>query len=91
MSDRYDANDIIRLLLVLIGPVDAVADSRADAKRLENGKIMIDVVNWIMPQLYGAAMERHSQYDSARQIGENAYAAILELKKWCADVEEELA
>ena len=91
MNNRLTANEITRLLNALIGHVIPVAESDADREINENLMTMIDVVNWLLGYIYDAASCRKSPYGSARDVGERAYAALLDWEKWLAEVEEELA
>lgn len=91
MRDKLTANEITRLLNVLIGSPCPTADSCIDRDRNENLMTMIDVVNWLLGYVYDAAYSRKSPYGSARDVGERAYAAMLEWKDWLAEIEEELA
>lgn len=91
MKNKMTANEITRLLNILIGTVCPVADSDADRDINENLMTMIDVVNWMLGYMYDSASHRKSPYGSAQVVGERAYAAMLEWKKWLAEIEEELA
>lgn len=83
--------EIIKLLSALIGSTEPQADSALDYKIDENVKKVVDVANWCLVTLYETAKHRKSPYGSARDIGERAYAAILEYEDWTAEVEDELA
>lgn len=91
MSDKLTANEITRLLNVLIGHVIPVADSAVDRGIEENLMTAIDAVNWMLGIIYDAASCRKSPYGSAQKVGERAYAALLDWEKWLKEVEEELA
>lgn len=51
------ADEIIRILDVLIGGTEPVGDEAVDEQREENLKTLIDVTNWC---LEGGAMDRQS-------------------------------
>ena len=87
----FDTNEITKLLSVMIGGTEPYADSAIDEGIENNVKTLIDVINWCFDGMYYAARHRKSEYQSAREIGERAYAALLEWKNWLAGVEEELA
>lgn len=75
----------------MLGPTEPVADSAMDHDIEENVMALIDVVDWCLDGMYDAARHRHSQYGSQRNIGERAYAAMLEWKEWLCNAEKELA
>lgn len=90
-KERMTDREIIKLLNCLVGSTIPVADSAIDAKVEENLKTLIDIVNWCLDEIRDSATCRKSGYASSRDIGERAYAAMLEWKDWLADVEESLA
>lgn len=91
MSGAFTSDEIIKLASALIGSVHPVADSAIDWKVKENLKTMIDVINWALGEMSEVAGNRHSFYGSQRDVGERAYAALLEWEEWLRGVEEELA
>ena len=91
MNNKMTGNEITRLLNILIGSVCPVADANIDIEINNNLMTMIDVMNLELGYIYDCACHRKSPYGSARNIGERAYAALLEWKKWIEDIEEELA
>ena len=92
MGERtFDVREITKLLNVMIGGTEPYADSAVDKKIDGNLCVLIDVVNWCFDGIYDAARHRKSDYKSARDIGERAYASLLQWKEWIAAVEEELA
>lgn len=88
---KFSHNEIEKLLDVLIGNTEPVADSAIDEKINENLMLLIDTVNWCLDGVYDAARHRKSSYGSQRSVGERAYAAMLEWKEWLENVENELA
>lgn len=91
MSRTFTSDEIIKLASALIGSVHPIADSAIDRKVDDNLKTMIDVVNWALGEMIESAGNRHSFYGSQRDVGERAYAALLEWEEWLRGVEEELA
>lgn len=86
MNNKLTANEIIRLLNVLIGSVCPVADSSIDRSINENLMTMIEVANWMLGYICGSASHRHSPYGSVKNIGERASAALLDWKEWIEEV-----
>lgn len=91
MSREFDTREITKLLNLLVGDTEPVADSALDHQIEDNVKVLIDVVNWCLDGLYDTARHRKSDYGSQRDVGERAYAALLEWEEWLRGVEEELA
>ena len=88
---RMTSQEICKLLDILIGPTEPVADSAIDVEREENLKTLIDIDNWVFDRLYDAAKHRKEPYYSSSKVGERAYGAILEWKDWLTESEDELA
>lgn len=92
MNERkFEVNEITKILNMMIGGTEPYGDSSIDERIEINVKTLIDVINWCLDGIYYAARHRKSQYKSMMDIGERAYAALLEWKEWIAAVEEELA
>lgn len=85
------SKEICKLLEIIIGETEPVADSAIDPVRAENLKTLIDIGNWVLDGLLYAAEHRKDPYYSSQTIGETAYAAMLEWKEWLEQKEEELA
>lgn len=88
---KFSTQEITKLLDTMVGPTEPVADSAIDLEIKDNLMTLIDVVNWCLDGVYDAARHRHSLYGSQQYIGEQAYSAMLEWKKWFCNVEDELA
>lgn len=88
---RMTDQEICKLLDIVIGPTEPVADSAIDVEREENLKTLIDIGNWVLDGLYYAAQHRKDQYYSSSIVGERAYVTMLEWKDWLAEKEDELA
>lgn len=89
--ERMTSREICKMLEILIGNTEPEADSAIDEKREENLKTLIDIGDWLLDGLYYSARHRKDPYASSRNIGERAYATMLEWKDWLAEREEELA
>ena len=88
---RMTNQEICKLLDIVIGPTEPVADSAIDIEREENLKTLIDIGNWVLDGLYYAAQHRKEPYYSSSKVGEKAYGAMLEWKDWLAEMEDKLA
>lgn len=88
---RMTGQEICKLLDIVIGPTEPVADSAIDIEREENLKTLIDIGNWVLDGLYYAAEHRKEPYYSSSKVGERAYSTMLEWKDWLAEKGDELA
>ena len=88
---KLTSSEICDLLEYLIGETEPVADTAIDDIREQNLKILIDIGDWILDGLYYTAKHNHDIYKSSREMGERAYATMLEWKDWLAKKERELA
>lgn len=89
--DKMTSREICKLLEIVVGNTEPIADSTIDLIREENLKTLIDIGDWVLDGLLYAAEHRKDPYYSSQKIGERAYAAMLEWKEWLAQKEEELA
>ena len=89
--DKMTSTEICKLLEIVVGDPEPVADTAIDEKREQNLMTLIDIGDWVLDGLLYAAEHRHDQYYSSRSIGEIAYATMLQWKDWLARKEEELA
>ena len=89
--DKMTSREICKLLEIVVGKTEPIADSAIDTIREENLKTLIDIGDWVLDGLLSAAEHRKDPYYSSQTIGERAYATMLEWKKWLAQKEEELA
>lgn len=89
--EKMTSREICKLLEIIVGETEPVADSAIDNKREENLKTLIDIGNWVLDGVLYAAEHWKDPYYSSRFIGERAYAAMLEWNNWLAQKEEELA
>jgi len=87
--NAFSDREITKVLNAMIGPTDAEGDSAVDAVRLDSLRTLIDVTNWCLDGLLYATKTRHRQEASMREIGETAFSALLEIKQWIQEVEEE--
>ena len=88
---RLDSREICKLLDIVIGETEPVADSAIDYKREENLKTLLDIGDWVLDGLYLTAEHRHDTTYSSRMVGERAYAVLLDWKEWLAEKEKGLA
>ena len=89
--DKMTSGEICKLLEIVVGKTEPVADSAIDNEREENLKTLIDIGDWVLDGLLYAAEHRKDPYYSSRTVGERAYAAMLEWKDWLVMKEGELA
>lgn len=89
--EKMTSREICKLLEIIVGRTEPVADSAIDDEREENLKTLIDIGDWVLDGLLYAAEHRKDPYYSSQSIGERAYATMLEWKEWLAQREEELA
>ncbi len=89
--EKMTSREICKLLDIIIGKTEPVADSAVDDEREENFQTLIDIGDWVLDGLFYAAEHRKDPYYSSRAVGERAYAAMLEWKDWLAQKEEDLA
>lgn len=88
---RMTSEEICKLLEIVVGKTEPVADSAIDNEREENLKTLIDIGDWVLDGLLYASKHRKDPYYSSRTVGERAYAAMLEWKDWLEQKEEALA
>ena len=80
---RLKSNEITKVLDVLIGEVEAVGESNADGRRLDNLKTLIDVTNWCLDHLEFAMDSGQGRAEaSMHMIGYTAQLALDEYKTW---------
>lgn len=88
---KMTSREICKLMGIIVGNTEPVADSAIDTGIEENLKTLIDIGNWVLDGLSYAAEHCKDPYSSSRTIGERAYATMLEWKDWLTVKEEELA
>lgn len=88
---RMTSREICKLLEIVVGATEPIADSAIDPIREENLETLIDIGDWVLDGLLYVAEHRKDHYYSSRTIGERAYATMLEWKEWLAQKEDELA
>lgn len=89
--EKMTSREICKLLEIVVGETEPIADSAIDHLREENLKTLIDIGDWVLDGLLYVAEHRKDPYYSSRKVGERAYAAMLEWKDWLAQKETELA
>ena len=85
------SKEICKLLEIVVGNTEPIADSAIDPTREENLETLIYIGDWVLDGLLCAAEHRKDPYYSSRTIGERAYAMMIEWKEWLSQKEEELA
>lgn len=76
------AEEIIKLVDVLIGETTACGESNADERIDANLRKVIDLVDYLFGEVMWSAKTRHRCEGSMRQIGERAFSAMCEWKRW---------
>lgn len=90
MTRGFETSEITKLLDVLIGETDAVGETYADERRLDNLKTLIDVTNWCLDGLEFAMASGYGRPEySMKEISQTAQCALAEYGKWIAEVLEE--
>lgn len=79
------STEIIKLLDILIGSVEATGNEVADEQIEKNLMKLIDVVNYCLDGVMFASETRHSLEYSKRRIGERAFAAMAEWNEWLSE------
>lgn len=88
---KMTSREICKLLEIVVGETEPIADSAIDDVREENLKTLIDIGEWVLDGLLYAAGHRKDPYYSSQKVGERAYEAMLVWKDWLAQKETELA
>ena len=81
--------EIIKLLGVLIGDVEAIGDSAIDRKIEANLKTLIDITNWCLDGIHQSSCTRHRFEGSMRDVGERAFSSLVEFRDWLNEVIEQ--
>jgi len=77
MGDKFTLYDLVKKL---IGPVEAVGETRADEKRLENLKSMTILVYLLLSDIQAAAWDADRTEHSMRVIGRHAASFLQDIK-----------
>jgi hypothetical protein len=86
---KLDSKEIIKVLDNLIGGTEAVGDAWADQKIEKNLMTLIDVANWCIDGVAQSSETKDRTEWSMRRIGERAFGALLDWKKWLTERSEE--
>ena len=90
MTRRFETNEITKLLDVLIGDVEAVGETNADNRRLDNLKTLIDVTNWCLDGLQFAMASGYRRPEwSMAEISYTAQRALDDYGRWITETLEE--
>ena len=79
------AETVIEVVKKLVGEVDAVGSSHIDEKRLENLKVMTEVIDELIEEVISSAGTKDDYRYSMQQIGKYAFGY---LKEWKETLEE---
>lgn len=80
---RLKSNEITKVLEVLIGEVEAVGESNADERRLDNLKTLIDVTDWCLDGIEFAMKSGEGRFEASMQeISHTAKEALDEFRYW---------
>ena len=83
MGVKLKSNEITKVLDVLIGDVEAVGETNADKRRLENLKTLIGVTNWCLDGLQYAMESGQGRVEaSMHKISYTAQLTLDEYKTW---------
>lgn len=88
---KWSTDEIIKVIDSMIGRTEPAGDCAIDHVVEDNVRTLIDVMDGCLDRMYEAATYRKSEYGSQRDVGERAYAAMLEWRDWLNNKEEELA
>ena len=84
---KLKSDEITKVLDALIGEVEAVGESNADERRLDNLKTLIDVTNWCLDGLEFAMESGQGRVEaSMHTISYTAQLALDEYKAWLNDL-----
>ena len=85
---KLNSQEIIKVLDALIGKTEAVGDSWKDDEIEQNLMMLIDITNWCLDGILFSSNTRDRIEYSMRIVGDRAYSALLDYKKWLNDVIE---
>lgn len=88
--EKMTSREICKLLEIVVGETEPIADSAIDPEREENLKTLIDIGDWVLDGLLYVAEHRKDPYHSSRKVGERAYAMMLEWYVWLGQKGTEL-
>ena len=88
MSNKFSEEEIIKIIDVLIGPIDAVGETNADKIYLQNLNMLIHIVDH-----YFTVIEYCSKFDgrpeaSMNDIGNTAKLYLIAMKHWLEVADE---
>ena len=86
MSDKFTDSEIIKLLEVFVGPVEAVGETNADKVYLNNLMTLIDITNWCLDTIAFAATFINRKEKSMFDIGWTARCALEQYYSWLGDL-----
>lgn len=86
----FESKEIIKLLDNLIGNTQAVGETYADEKALDNLKTLIDITNWCLDGIHQASEACGRPEWSMNNIGFTAKCALDEYRVWLNELWDEV-
>lgn len=81
----FESKEIIKLLDYLVGNTQAVGETYADEKALDNLKTLIDITNWCLDGVRQASNDYGRPEWSMNNIGFTAKCALDDYREWLND------
>lgn len=66
--EKMTSREICKLLEIVVGETEPIADSAIDDERKENLKTLIDIGNWVLDRLLYVAERRKDPYYSSQKV-----------------------
>ena len=84
MGDRnkLSSDEIVKLLIGLIGDPCPNGDEDADKKALQNLEVMTSVCDWLLDEILFAARHHDSIFHSSAEVGKTAMGYIKSISDW---------
>ena len=68
------------IVMKLVGPVEAVGETHKDVQRLQNIKVLTELVDRLMFRIANAAMDAERPEASMKAIGKHARAFLQDMR-----------
>lgn len=88
---KFESKEIIKLLDHLIGNTEAVGETNADEKALENLKVLIDITNWCLDGVHQTSESCGRPEWSMNKVGFEAKCALDEYRVWLNELWDEVS
>lgn len=79
---KLTSDEIIKVLDMLIGPVEAYGDSAIDKTRKENLENLLDITDWCLDQIWYSSMAADRKEASMVEIGQRGKQYLNGLGRW---------